>query len=164
AFTELYPAFLRRGTRTVKACLPAGCELQTCRYDINLEPEAQGFQAETFDAALSVNTLHLAADLVASLGALRRLLRPAGALVISELVRPGPSSGVHLELPFTLLEAFRRTPLDGLRQRPGFLTLDGWLVALERAGFSSHALIPAAFRRCAQLYPGFYCCAIIARR
>jgi SAM-dependent methyltransferase len=163
-FTELQPAFLRRGARAVQQAAPAGCEVASSRFDINLNPAEQGLAAGTFDLVFGVNTLHLAHDLPATLASLRGLLTPGGALVVGELVRPGPEAPVHLELPFTLLEAYRNTPpLPGVRSRPGFMSARGWLRALETAGFSEVTMLPAQIERCAEIYPGFYSGALTAR-
>jgi SAM-dependent methyltransferase len=163
-FTELQPAFLRRGARTVQQLLPAGCDFSSLRFDINQDPTAQGLQVGQFDLAFGVNTLHLAHDLLGTLTNLRELLRPGGALVVGELLRPGPDAAVHLELPFTLLEAYRNAPLlPGIRPRPGFMSARGWVRALEAAGFSEITLLPAQIERCAEIYPGFYSGAITAR-
>lgn len=162
-FTELHPAFLRRGTRVVQAVADDTTQVTSARYDINLPPEQQGVPTGEADVVLAVNTVHLARDLVAALARLRSLLRPGGALVLGELLRPGPTAGVHIELPFTLLEAYRATPAaDGLRPRPGFLAFEGWSRALARAGFARVTLLPAELARCLALYPGFHCGAITA--
>ncbi len=162
-FTELHPAFLRRGTRTVQAAAPAGCTVASMRYDIDGDPEAQGMPERELDGIFAVNTLHLGRDPVAALARLRSLLRPGGALVLGELIRPDADAGVHIELPFTLLEAYRCAPLvDGIRPRPGFLAAAGWRRAALAAGFSRVSLTPAAFATCVALYPGFYCGAITA--
>jgi SAM-dependent methyltransferase len=163
-FTELQPAFLRRGARTIQKALPGGCELASMRFDINVDPASQGLEPGHFDLAFGVNTLHLAHDLPGTLTNLRGLLRPGGALVVGELLRPGPDAAVHLELPFTLLEAYRDAPLlPGIRPRPGFMSARGWVRALEAAGFSGITLLPAQIERCAEIYPGFYSGAITAR-
>jgi SAM-dependent methyltransferase len=163
-FTEVHAAFLRRGTRVAQAASPPGCTVTAGRYDINGEPAAQGLEPAQADAVIAVNTLHLAGDLVRSLAGLRSLLRPGGALVLGELLRPTPLSGVHIELPFTLLESYRNAPTDAaMRQRPGFLAADGWRRALAAAGFSCVDMLPAAWSRCIELYPGFYCVALVAR-
>jgi SAM-dependent methyltransferase len=163
-FTELHPAFLRRGARAVQAAAPPRCAVATMRYDIDGDPAVQDLAGRTFDAILAVNTLHLARDLVTTLARLRSLLRPGGTLVLGELLRPHATAGVHIELPFTLLEAYRSAPLlAGIRPRPGFLAPEGWHRALRAAGFPTVALIPAEFARCVELYPGFYCGALIAR-
>jgi SAM-dependent methyltransferase len=163
-FTELQPAFLRRGARAVQQALPAGCEFSSNRFDINLDPAGQGLEGGRFDLAFGVNTLHLAHDLLATLANLRGLLRPGGALIVGELLRPRPDAAVHLELPFTLLEAYSNAPLlPGIRPRPGFMSARGWIRALEAAGFSEITVLPAQVERCAAIYPGFYSGAITAR-
>jgi SAM-dependent methyltransferase len=163
-FTELHPAFLRRGTRAVQAAAPAGCTVSAARFDINGDVASLGMEPGTADAVVAVNTLHLATDLVAALAQLRALLRPGGTLVVGELLRPSPLAGVHIELPFTLLEAYRDAPTDAaMRRRPGFLAREGWERALAAAGFATVRLTPAAWSRCVDLYPGFYCAALAAR-
>jgi SAM-dependent methyltransferase len=163
-FTELHPAFLRRGTRAAQAAAPPGCTVTAGRFDINGELAPQGLEPGGADAVVAVNTLHLATDLVATLARLRTLLRPGGTLVIGELLRASPEAAVHIELPFTLLDAYRSAPTDAvMRRRPGFLSLDGWRYALAAAGFGAVRVTPATWMRCIELYPGFYCAALSAR-
>ncbi len=163
-FTELQPAFLRRGARTARGAVPPGCELATLRFDINLDPVEQGLEHGAFDLVFGVNTLHLARDPLTTLTHLRRLLRPGGVLVVGELLRPGPDAPVHLELPFTLLQEYRNTPpIEGIRSRPGFMGTRGWITALEAVGFSGITVLPAQIERCAAVYPGFYSGALTAR-
>ncbi len=163
-FTELQPAFLRRGARAVQQALPSGCRLRSFRFDVDGDPLEQGVEAGQFDVAFGVNTLHLARDVVATLRRLRALLRPSGALVLGELVRPTPTAPVHLELPFTLLASYNQAPIEeGVRSRPGFMSLGAWRRALESAGFGRVEVLPAAIERCAGIYPGFYCGALSAR-
>ena len=163
-FTELQPAFLRRGTRAVQRVLPEGCEVRSLRFDINFDPAPQGLDGARFDVVFGVNTLHLAHDLTATLVNLRALLVPGGALIVGELLRPTPTAPVHLELPFTLLEEYGHVPLsEGIRERPGFMSASGWMRAFDAAGFSEIAVIPAQLERCASIYPGFYCGAVSAR-
>lgn len=162
-FTELQPAFLRRGARAARQALPEGCELRSLRYDINRPPAGQGVEHGWFDAVFGVNTLHLAHDPVGALRQLGTVLRPGGVIVLGELLRPTPTGPVHLELPFTVLEDYSRAPLiDGIRARPGFISARGWLRALEAAGFHDVAVLPAEVERCAEIYPGFYCGALTA--
>jgi SAM-dependent methyltransferase len=161
-FTELHPAFLRRGLRLVREKAPKGCEVEGRSYDINLPPQAQGLEGQ-FHAILAVNVLHLARDLVSCLRSLASLLLPGGVLVLGELLRPGPQTPVHLELPFLLLESYRLTGQDALRPQPGFLHLEGWRQALEVAGYALVSLLPAQLPRCQEAYPGFYCAALTAR-
>ena len=159
-FTDIHPAFLRRGTRVIQQSAVAGCEIKSERYDINLAPEEQGAQTQSFDAVVAVNTLHLARNVVLALGRLRSLLRPGGVLVIGELIRPAHGA-VPLELPFLLLEAYRQVELDPeIRPRPGFMKSEGWTTAFARAGFSDIELRPNRLAECVEGYPGFFCGAI----
>ena len=161
-FTDVHPAFVRRGSRLVQQVASPGCEVKIQRYDINLPPVEQGHAAASFDAIIAVNTLHLARSVVTCLADLRSLLRPGGVLVFGELIRPIHST-VHLELPFTLLEAYRQVDVEEeMRPRPGFMTAEGWRTALRRAGFSDVRLLPAQLERCVEGYPGFYCGAFVA--
>jgi SAM-dependent methyltransferase len=163
-FTELQPAFLRRGTRTAREAAPAGCEVLAKMVDINRTPRDQGLEGERFDVVHAVNTLHLARELVLTLSWLKALLKPGGSLVLGELVRPQHRPGVHLELPFSLLETYREVALDAeLRPRPGFLTVRQWRANLLKAGFASVEVLPREIERCVQRYPGFYGAAITAR-
>ena len=163
-FTELQPAFLRRGVRAIQQVLPGGCDLRSFRYDIDVDPAAQGVEAGQFDAVFGVNTLHLAREVIGTLQRLRALLRPGGVLVVGELLRPTPTAAVHLELPFTLLTTYCQAPLEeGIRVRPGFMSVSGWRRALEAAGFTKISILPAEIERCSEIYPGFYCGAITAR-
>jgi SAM-dependent methyltransferase len=163
-FTELQPAFLRRGARTAKEAAPPECEVLAKMVDINRKPADQGLGEERFDAVLAVNTLHLASDLVLSLRWLKDLLNPGGCLVLGELVRPEHRPGVHLELPFALLSAYREVALDPVRRpRPGFLTVRQWRANLLDAGFGSVEVLPGEVERCVLRYPGFYGAALTAR-
>ncbi len=162
-FTELQPAFLRRGARAVQAAAPPGCEVESHRFDVNDAPDSLGVAPGSFDAVIAVNTLHLAGDVAGALRRLASVLAPGGALVLGELIRPSEGGAVHVELPFTLLESFRRTPLDPLiRPRPGFLTLAGWREAFRQAGLDAPAVVPVEFERCQEAYPGFYGAALLA--
>lgn len=163
-FTEVHPAFLRRGSRVVRQLLPEGCELQTRPYDIELTPAGQGFSQVAFDAIFAVNVLHLARNPIVALQRLHTLLAPGGALVLGELIRPTFDAPVHIELPFLLLKSYHNAEAqEGIRSRPGFLCEDGWRNALLAACFTQVTVLPAHLNRCLKVYPGFYCAAIVAR-
>ncbi|OYW02814.1 MAG: hypothetical protein B7Z61_11330, partial [Acidobacteria bacterium 37-71-11] len=53
--------------------------------------------------------------------------------------------------------------VEGIRERPGFMSAGGWTRAIDAAGFGEIAVIPARIERCAAIYPGFYCGAVSAR-
>jgi SAM-dependent methyltransferase len=55
--------------------------------DIDRDPAAQGFARGDFDVVIETNAVHVAARIERAVGHLRRLLRPGGLLVLSELTR-----------------------------------------------------------------------------
>lgn len=163
-FSELQPAFLRRGARTAQATLPPQVAFKAFRYDINQPPSTQEVEPRQYDLIVAVNTVHLARDLSATLTMLRSLLAADGALILGELIRPVGSGAVHLELPFSLLSSYRETSATGSSSRPpGFLPEALWRHALRSAGFSHIEIFPANLAACAEVYPGFYAAAFTAR-
>ncbi len=162
-FTELQPAFLRRGARAAQAVLPPETAFKAFRYDINEPPSVQEVTPRQYDLIVAVNTLHLARDLPAVLTMLRSLLADGGALVLGELIRPASTGAVHLELPFSLLSSYRETAASSSWTRPaGFLPEEKWREALHAAGFRRIGVLPANLAACAELYPGFYAAALAA--
>jgi SAM-dependent methyltransferase len=162
-FTEISPLFLKRAQRTLSSRHPQ-CPFTFTQLDINGSLAAGGIPPEAFSLVYGVNVLHVARDLSASLGELRRALKPGGALVISECIRPFAGMPLHLELVFNLLPAFRDPVLvPGWRPNGGFLTPEQWSAALEVNGFGDVRVYPdiASMR---EAYPGLVVAAVAARR
>jgi SAM-dependent methyltransferase len=163
-FTDLQPAFLRRGARVAQAALPPATAFRAFFYDINQPPCNQDVTPRQYDLIVAVNTVHLARDLTLTLTMLRSLLAEGGALVLGELVRPASTGAVHLELPFSLLSSYRETAASNSGNRPaGFLPEAMWREALAAAGFRHIEVLPSKLAACVELYPGFYSAAITAR-
>ena len=140
--TEIAPSFLRRGQRMLEARFP-GLPLSFRRLDMDRPFEEAGVEAGAFALVYGVNTLHVARDLEATLGEIRRALAPGGALVLSECLRPFPGRPVYVEFLFNLLEAFRAPRLvDPWRPNGGFLTPEQWTAGLEACGFRDVRIYP----------------------
>jgi len=109
--------------------------------DMNRPFAEQGVAAESVSLVYAVNTVHAAHDLAATLGEVRRALRPGGRLVLSECVRP--PEPIYAEFVFNLMQAFRAPQLHS-RYRPhgGFLRPEHWRAALEAAGFEDVRFLP----------------------
>jgi SAM-dependent methyltransferase len=153
-FTELVPAFLRRGQRILEERFKDGPALAFATLDMNRSFAEQGVAPESVSVVYAVNTLHVAHDLAFTLGEVRRALEPGGQLIVSECVRPRSEDTIYAEFVFNLLETFRAG---------GFLTPEQWTGALTTAGFHDVRVLPDV-RRIREVFPGFYVAAIGATR
>jgi SAM-dependent methyltransferase len=163
-FTELVPAFLRRGQRLLHDRLPGGPPITFAALDMNRPFADQGVAPESVSIVYAVNTLHVAHDLAFTLGEIRRVLEPDGQLIVSECVRPWPGDTLYTEFVFNLLQTFRSPCLHpGYRPNGGFLTPEQWTGALEATGFGDVRLLPDV-TRIRDGFSGFYVAAIGATR
>ena len=163
-FTELVPAFLRRGEQALRAHRPEGVPMRFDPLDMNRPFEAQGIAPSSVAAVYAVNTLHVAQDLDFTLAQILRTLRPGGWLIISECVRSDPRQAIYAEFIFNLIQTFR-SPRQHPVYRPngGFLTPDQWKGAIESAGFGDTRFVPDITRIHRQV-PDFFVSAIGATR
>jgi SAM-dependent methyltransferase len=146
-FTELVPAFLRRGEQALRVPGLEGVPLRFEALDMNRPFAEQGIGPASVTAVYAVNTLHVAHDLGVTLEEIRRALRPGGALIVSECVRPYPGYAVYTEFVFNLIQTFRSPRLDEVhRPNGGFLTPQQWKGALESAGFTDTRFLPDVMR------------------
>ena len=163
-FTELIPAFLRRGQRVVEQRFPDVPGLTFESLDMNRPFAEQGVTPASVTIAYAVNTLHVAHDLAFTLAEVRRALEPGGRLIVSECVRPFPGQTLYPEFVFNLMATFRAPRLHpGYRPNGGFLTIGQWADALEAAGLVDVRVLPdvAGIWR---VFPTFYAAALGARR
>jgi SAM-dependent methyltransferase len=163
-FTELVPAFLRRGERRLQEARRDGPALSFAPLDMNRAFVEQAVAPESASIVYAVNTLHVAHDLAFTLAEIRRTLEPGGQLVVSECIRPHPGVTLYPEFVFNLLHTFRSPRLHpGYRPNGGFLTPEQWRDALQAAGFTDVRFLPDVVR-IREHFGGFYVGAIGARR
>ena len=163
-FTELVPAFLRRGQRLLQDRFADGPAVTVAPLDMNRPFAEQAVAPESVSIVYAVNTLHVAHDLAVTLGEIRRTLEPGGQLIVSECVRPWPADTLYPEFVFNLLLSFRSPRLHaGYRPTGGFLTPEQWTGALAAAGFEDIRLLPDVVR-IRDRFSGFYVAAIGATR
>jgi SAM-dependent methyltransferase len=163
-FTELVPAFARRGERAARAAASPGTTVETGRLDMTKPWRDQGIEPASFDAVYSVNCFHVAPDLPFVLSEAKAALKTGGAAVVSECIRPS----VHdrptwVEFVFDFLESFTNVKTDPvLRPTHGFLTPGAWRRSFVAAGFRLVEVIPDV-DRLARHYPDFFVGAVVAR-
>jgi SAM-dependent methyltransferase len=159
-FTELVPAFLRRGQRLLQDVAGDRSRVTFAPLDMNRPFAEQAIAPESVSIVYAVNTLHVAHDLAFTLGEIRRTLEPGGQLIVSECVRPWPADTLYPEFIFNLLLTFRSPCLHpGYRPNGGFLTPEQWTGALEAAGFRDIRLLPDVVR-IRDEFSGFHVAAI----
>ena len=98
--------------------------------DIERDPGQQGFDLHCYDLVLAANVLHATRDLAESLRNCRRLLSPAGVLVLLE----GVERRGFLDLTFGLLAGWWRFH-DGYRTDYPLVAARDWCRALADAGY-----------------------------
>jgi SAM-dependent methyltransferase len=163
-FTELVPAFLRRGERNVRARFPDVPGLTFESLDMNRSFGEQGVADGSVSVVYAVNTLHVARDLAFTLGEIRRVLAPGGQVIVSECVRLFPGQTLYPEFVFNLMATFRAPLLHpGYRPNGGFLMTEQWAEALAAAGFRDVRVLPD-LARIRHVLPTFYAGAIGATR
>lgn len=163
-FTEVSPAFLRRGQRALKERFGAAPFLAPGRLDMDRPFTDQDVAQGSVSMVYAVNTVHVARDLGFTLREIHRALRPGGVVVLSECIRPLPGQPIYAEFVFNLMGSFRSPLLDARhRTNGGFLTPEQWTGALEDAGFEGVRFVPdiLAIRK---EYPTFYVAAVGATR
>jgi SAM-dependent methyltransferase len=163
-FTELVPAFLRRGQQALHTRFPDLPGLTFGLLDMNRPFEPQGVAPGSRSVVYAVNTLHVARDLDFTLGEIRTALEPGGRLIVSECVRMQPGQPLNAEFIFNLMATFRSRRPDTPGQPPaGFLLPEQWKAALEAAGFTALRFLPDV-PTFSERFPRFHAAAIGATR
>jgi SAM-dependent methyltransferase len=130
------------------------------RVDMDRDLEEQGIAPGSADVVYAVNTVHIARDLHATLRRIRAALKPGGAAVFSECVRPFPGQPIYVEFVFNFLENFTGVVTDpATRPNHGFLTPANWRDALAAAGFERPEILPDV-ESLAKHYDAFFVAAV----
>lgn len=163
-FTEVAETFARHGEKAADAAASPATTVDSSRVDMTLPWEAQGIRPGTFDAVYSVNCFHVAPDLDFVVKEAAKALKPGGAVVVSECVRPTKlARPIHAEIIFDFLDSFTDVMTDPVK-RPthGFLTPAAWRATFEAAGLADVTVLPDV-DAVAEEYPDFVVGAVIAR-
>jgi SAM-dependent methyltransferase len=106
-------------------------------FDMEKDPQAQGFMPGSFDAIVAANSVHTSADLRLALRRLRELLAPGGMLVLVEAT----TYLDWFDMTTGLLEGWQYGA-DGLRTDVPLLPPRTWSEALLAAGFAAAVAQP----------------------
>ncbi|MEV7097699.1 methyltransferase [Amycolatopsis sp. NPDC051045] len=163
-FTEVAETFARHGEKAAAAAASPSTTVESARIDMTLPWAAQGVEPGTFDAVYAVNCFHVAPDLDFVVAEAAKALKPGGAVVVSECVRPTKlARPIHAEIIFDFLDSFTDVITDPVK-RPthGFLTPAAWRATFEAAGLGDVTILPDV-DAIAEEYPDFVVGAVIAR-
>ncbi|GKZ32771.1 hypothetical protein AbraIFM66950_002395 [Aspergillus brasiliensis] len=105
-------------------------EFQT--FDLDVDPGQQGFEEGSYDVVVAYAVMHVAASLKDALRRVRRLLKPGGFLVLTEVLGNGP---MGLGLIFGGFTGWWAGRDDGRRYSPT-VSLETWQELLASTGFS----------------------------
>lgn len=162
-FSEIVPTFLRRAERAIRARFPE-LPIEFSKVDMDRDLAEQGIPEGDADVFYAVNTVHIARDLGATLARIRKALRPGGAVVFSECVRPFENQPIYVEFVFNFLENFTGVATDpATRPTHGFLSPESWRRSLSAAGFTHVEILPDV-ESLARHYDAFFVAAVTARR
>ncbi len=164
-FTEVSETFARFGEQAATAAASDSTIVETARLDMTRPWAEQGVEPGSFDVVYSVNCFHVAPDLDFVVAEAVRALKPDGAVVVSECVRPtARARSIHAEIIFDFLDAFVDVTTDPVR-RPthGFLTPAAWRATFAAAGLDDVTVLPDV-DAIAKHYPDFVVGAVVARR
>src|SRR3989475_1869199 len=146
-FTELVPAFLRRGQQALEGRFRRPAWLRCDALDMNRPFGEQGVRPGDLAVVYAVNALHVAHDLAFTLGEVHRALAPGGELIVSECVRPHSGQTIYAEFIFNLMETFRAPRLHPVyRPMGGFLTAVEWRAAHPAPRVAGRRLVPHLLR------------------
>ncbi|WP_410589844.1 class I SAM-dependent methyltransferase [Amycolatopsis sp. lyj-23] len=163
-FTEVAETFARHGEKAAAAAASPTTTVESARIDMTLPWQAQGVEPGTFDAVYAVNCFHVAPDLDFVVAEAAKALKPGGAVVVSECVRPTKlARPIHAEIIFDFLDSFTDVITDPVK-RPthGFLTPAAWRATFEAAGLADVTVLPDV-DAIAEEYPDFVVGAVVAR-
>jgi SAM-dependent methyltransferase len=153
-FTDVAPTFLRRAQRGLRDMAP-GIPYSFGSFDLNRPFEEQGLADAVFDVIVGINVVHVAKDLLETLGNLKRHLAPGGKLILGECLKPDLSKPIYLEFFVQFMASFTDVKTDALlRPSHGFLTPEIWVRALEASGYRDVQNIPDV-RHLMERFPDF---------
>ena len=84
-FTDISTGFFEKANKKFKPWLPF---MKFAKFDVSEDPLSQGLKAGEYDVIIAANVLHATPSMDQTLSHVRKLLKPDGKLVMSEITNP----------------------------------------------------------------------------
>jgi acyl transferase domain-containing protein/protein-L-isoaspartate O-methyltransferase len=134
-FTDVSRALIDRAAERLRHHRAARYEV----FDVERDPESQGFAPGQFDIVVAANVLHATVGAAAALRHAGRLLAPGGVLLLLEGVRPAR----WIDLVFGLTPGWWRFADTDRREEHPLLPAEAWTALLRETGFAEVEAIAA---------------------
>lgn len=145
SFTDISDGFLHRARQMFTAW---GQLMEFKKFDLEVDPTAQSFEAASFDLILAGRSLHATKEITKTLSYLRKLLKPDGKLIIVE----DTQDFLDHQLIYGVLPGWWVAEEEHRRNSP-HLSVSSWNKLLQQCGFmsielelssSKHSLYPSS--------------------
>ncbi len=133
AFTDISPFFLDRA----KALFEDYNDVEYLMFDMDVSPELQGRQRNSYDLILASSVLHNARDLKKTIQHMRTLLAPGGMLLLIEETRFFP----FFDLGMGLQQGFDGREDEAERPAHPLISRERWCALLRENGFPEARVI-----------------------
>ena len=135
-YTDISPAFFQDAKERFQSC---SNRMSFSTLDIEKDPLDQGFEAEQYDVIICGLVLHATADLNNTLQNTRKILKPAGKLVLFE---PSNPEAARVSFVFGLLPGWWLGTEEKRRQGPLLSASDWHAILLENAFSGAEIHLP----------------------
>ncbi|OBT66706.1 Type I Iterative Polyketide synthase (PKS) [Pseudogymnoascus sp. 23342-1-I1] len=129
-FTDISVGFFEKAKEKLKSWTPF---MSFAKLNIEEDPSQQGFEEGIYDVIVASNVLHATRTINETLTNLKKLLKPTGKLVLSEIINP--LGKLRYTMIVGSLEGWWLGEDDGRHHGPT-MTNEEWNTALLKAGFS----------------------------
>jgi SAM-dependent methyltransferase len=142
-YTDIANKMLRTTKKSIRELTEDISSFSSQKLDFNRDLTEQGIEDNSVDVLWGVNAIHVAVDMRKTMEYLYKALKPGGALIVSETVRPVGNSMIQQEFILNTLDDYWDVKLDPeIRPQHGFMDWTHWVNAFKAIGFSSVESIP----------------------
>jgi NADPH:quinone reductase-like Zn-dependent oxidoreductase/ubiquinone/menaquinone biosynthesis C-methylase UbiE len=138
-FTDVSAGFFEKAKEKLAPTVPLD-RFDFKVFDLESDPETQTLEASSYDLIVAASVIHATKDLKSTLARLRLLLKPAGKLILFEVVQPECIRAAFIfgTLPGWWLSTDSK---DNYREAGPNITGDQWREVLAETGFSVDAMV-----------------------